>query len=51
MPADSTFCPNCGAISDYKINMINGRQVLQCRDCTKRFIAEVRQREFTGRNR
>jgi transposase-like protein len=47
----STQCPKCGAVGTYKITLTNGGQVITCNSCKKNFTAEVKQQQFTGRNR
>lgn len=48
----STQCPKCGAVGTFTINMRgSGSIVLSCRACHKNFSAEVKQGEFTGKNR
>lgn len=47
----STQCPHCGKVGAYKVTMQNGGQVVSCSSCRKNFTAEVKQAQFTGRNR
>jgi transposase-like protein len=47
----STQCPKCGRVATYAITMVDGGQALTCKQCHKGFTAEVRNGEFTGRNR
>ncbi len=47
----STQCPKCGAVGTFPITLTNGGQVVACKNCHKNFTAEVRQQQFTGKNR
>jgi transcription elongation factor Elf1 len=47
----ATQCPHCGAVGTYRITMQQGGQVIPCNSCRKNFTAEVKQGQFTGRNR
>ncbi len=46
-----TQCPKCGAVGTFKITLSNGGQVVNCNSCRKSFTAQVKQQQFTGKNR
>lgn len=47
----ATQCPHCGAVGNFTITMTNGGQVLNCKNCPRHFTAEVKHKQFTGKNR
>lgn len=51
MSSGATQCPKCASLGTYPIRMQNGDQVIACNNCRKNFTAEVKQGQFTGRNR